>query len=319
MADLETGERWLLYGVISSVTSGVTDSGAGGMNGGVNEGVVGGVTGGGAGGVNEGVAGGLTGGGAGGMNGGGAGGVNESVNGGVTGAAADLPPPRLELRPGGAFGQACTVLTGGPLAAIGARLPAELQVAQPTTADLLAYSRVIEHVHEQTTIVPLRFGSVLHSAAAVRSYLAENAAAYEQLLARLAGTEELAVRIVIAPPPAPSLPPHSPPSAAGIGAAYLRARQLRHAQAAQQRAAGEARAEWLRAALMPQARAHRTELIPQGEQLAVAAAFLIPRGTFAAVRAQARALAASESVKLTVSGPFPPFSFAELEPPSATP
>lgn len=218
----------------------------------------------------------------------------------------------------GAFGQACTVLTAGPLAAIGAPLPAELQVAQPTTADLLAYSRVIEHVHAQTTIVPLRFGSVLPSAAAVRSYLAENAAAYAQLLCRLAGTEELAVRIVIAPP-APPAPPPSTPAATGIGAAYLRARQLQHAQAAQQRAAGEARAAWLRAALMPKAREHRTELVPQGEQLVVAAAFLIPRGTFAAVRAQARALAARESVKLTVSGPFPPFSFAELEPPSATP
>jgi len=234
---------------------------------------------------------------------------------GVTGAA-DQPPPRLDPGPGGAFGRACTVLHAGPLAAIGAGLPAELQVAQPTTADLLAYSRVIEYVHAQTTIAPLRFGSVLPSAAAVRSYLEESAAAYARLLCRLAGTEELAVRIVLAPPPAP---PPSPPSATGIGAAYLRARQLRHAQAALLQAAGQARAEWLRAALLPLSRAHRTELIPQGEQLAVAAAFLIPRGTFAAVRAQVRALAASESVKLTVSGPFPPFSFAELEPPSATP
>ena len=36
----------------------------------------------------------------------------------LSGSAADLTPPRLDLGPGGAFGQACTVLSSGPLAAI---------------------------------------------------------------------------------------------------------------------------------------------------------------------------------------------------------
>lgn len=233
---------------------------------------------------------------------------------GVTeaGDRADEAAPRLDEELRGAFEMPCALLSAPPLAAIVSRLPAELALAQPKTADLVAYSRVLAHVHGQTTVVPLRFGSVLADAAAVHAYLADNTAAYLQLLARLRGTEELAVRLLV--PAAEASPPQAPPptAAAGAGAAYLRARQLHHAHAEHRQAAGERRADWLRQNLLPYALSHQVELIQQGDSLAVAAAFLIRRGGAASLRARARELAAKEALKLTVSGPFPPFSFAEL-------
>ena len=228
----------------------------------------------------------------------------------------------LQLDPGlrGAFGQLCTVLSVAPLAAIVGLLPAEPSLAQPATADLLAYAKVIAHVHARQTIVPLRFGGVLDGEAGVRAHLMENAARYQELLDRLRGTEELAVRVGLSVPEPPATP--GPPSAtagAGTGAAYLRARQARYAQAERRQAAAKTRAEWLCAALMPYALLHHIETIDDGNELAVAAAFLIRRGTAAELRARAQELAAGEPVRLTVSGPFPPYSFAELSPSAAAP
>lgn len=234
----------------------------------------------------------------------------------VTGLGADQGGPQLDAKLCGAFGYPCAVLSTTKLAAVVSRLPAELPLREPKTADLVAYSKVLESVHAQTTVVPLRFGSVLANEAAVRTYLTENTAAYEQLLARLHGTEELAVRVILPPPEAPPQAPSPPPAAPGAGAAYLRARQQHHAQAEQQKAAGDRLANWLRNALMPCAISSQVGLIPQGDRLAVSAAFLIARGTAAALRQRVRELAAAESLKLIVSGPFPPFSFAELPPAS---
>lgn len=231
---------------------------------------------------------------------------------GVTGRTADQAEPRLDAQRCGAFGYPCSVLSTAQLGAIVSPLPPELSLREPKTADLVAYSQVLGHVHAQTTVVPLRFGSVLASEAAVRTYLIENTAFYAQLLARLHGTEELAVRVILPPPATPPGPPPPSSAAAGAGAAYLRARQRHHAQAEHQKAAGDRLANWLRTALTPYALSSQVELIPQGGGLAVAAAFLITRGTATALRHRARELAAAESLKLVVSGPFPPFSFAEL-------
>lgn len=231
---------------------------------------------------------------------------------GVISAESDDAVPGLAPNLRGPFACPCSLLTAPPLAAIASPLSPELLLREPKTADLLAYSRVVEQVHAQTTVVPLRFGSVLADEAAVRAYLAANTVGFAQLLERLHGTEELAVRLLL---PAPEIAPSPPPlltTAAGAGAAYLRARQLHHAQTAHRQSAGERRAEWLRQALRPHALDERTQLLPQGDEVVVSAAFLIRRGSADSLRARARELAASESLKLHVSGPFPPFSFAEL-------
>jgi hypothetical protein len=227
--------------------------------------------------------------------------------------------PNLSPALRGAFGQTCMVLCAPPLAAILAALPASCSLAQPATADLVAYNAVIAHVHAQQTTIPLRFGGVFDSEEAVRAHLGENAAGYQRLLDRLRGTEELAVRVVL--PAEESQAAGEPATGAnvGTGAAYLRARQARYAQAARRQAAATTRADWLTAALMPHVRAHRVELaeLPERpEQITIKAAFLIARGTAAVFREKARALASGEPVSLTVSGPFPPYSFAELEPPA---
>lgn len=233
--------------------------------------------------------------------------------------AGSCDGPQLSPALHGAFGQTCMVLCAPPLAAILAALPASCSLAQPVTADLVAYNAVIAHVHAQQTTIPLRFGGVFDNEAAVRAHLEENAAGYQLLLDRLRGTEELAVRVVL--PAQGSLAAAEPATGAtvGTGAAYLRARQARYAQAARRYAAAKTRADWLTAALMPHARAHHlelTELPDRPEQITIKAAFLIARGTAAVFREKARALAAGESVTLTVSGPFPPYNFAELEPPA---
>lgn len=241
---------------------------------------------------------------------------------GVTRAADPANPngPQLDSGLRGAFGQRCSVLSAPPLAAIVGLLPPGATLAQPATADLVAFASVIAHVHAQQTIVPLRFGGVLDGEAAVHAHLLANAGGYQQLLHRLQDTEELAVRLVFTVP-APGAPLPAAPTGAGTGAAYLRARQARYAQAEHRQAVVTSRGEWLGAALLPYALAHYIETLGAGgaadEPVTVAAAFLIRRGQAAALRARVRELATTESVRMTVSGPFPPYSFAALTPPAA--
>ena len=198
--------------------------------------------------------------------------------------AGEAQPRELPLR--GAFGQRLTMLQSPPLGAIVGELPTSGSLAQPATADLLAFGKVIAYVHAQQTIVPLRFGGVLSDEVAVRRHLADNVAGYQQLLDRLRDTEELAVRLTGDEQPALTTTPGPAASEkpAGSGTAYLRALQARHAQADKRQAIAKGRADWLRAALLPHVLAHHLELIEEGDKLTIAAAFLVRRGQAAELR-----------------------------------
>ncbi|MDP8969451.1 MAG: GvpL/GvpF family gas vesicle protein [Actinomycetota bacterium] len=65
----------------------------------------------------------------------------------------------------------------------------------PSRANLLAHTRLLEAVAEQTTVLPMRFGVVVHDDAALRrDYLAARQEELRRSLARLRGFVELRLR-----------------------------------------------------------------------------------------------------------------------------
>lgn len=228
--------------------------------------------------------------------------------------------PLAEL-PAGPFAQPALRIEAASLAAITCALPGAGELMRPRVAEVLAYSRLIDSVHQSCTTLPVRFGTVLAGHQAVQAHLAEHAAAYRRLLSELQGAVEVSVRLPL-PAPTPEPPAEPQPSSPGrSGAAYLRALQARHVQARQQEDTAAREAEQLAAALAPGTRAHvisaRAPAAPnprtEGQPPAVAVTFLLDRTALPGFRGRVAELAAESGRALTVHGPFPPYSFVQLD------
>ena len=260
---------------------------------------------------------------------------------------------RCELLTAASLTAVVTPLRGRTGAAPAAGAAPAVQIEHPRVVDLVAYGRLIDHFHARCTTIPIRFGCVLSDRAAVERHLGERAADYQRLLAELDGAVEVAVRMPLQPAPAASTPPPAPPAPPGVGVgvgvgvgagtAYLRAQQARLAQEQQRTAHAAREAEWLRAALAAGTRAQAFSLKPlaltprPGEPATapvppvppvptISVSLLVERGRLPALRQRVSELAAERAAALrieperalTLHGPFPPYSFVQLDPGSET-
>jgi hypothetical protein len=250
-----------------------------------------------------------------------------------------------EAVPDGSLGE-LTGMSGGPVAAlVAAGLTAvteQVPLAEFGEAALhrnledldwleekaRAHHGVIDAVVQQQPLVPMRFATVYHSEAGVTGLLTGRVRDFRALLDRVRARQEWGVKVYAAPPPtageAAGQATGSPSKAAGAGAAYLNRR--RHERSAQE----EAR----QAAMTSTTEIHDTlsGLVvgfrlhpPQAPQLhgnklpmLLNAAYLLDDERAGEFTAEVRRLAAEHpSVELDLTGPWPPYSFAEL--PELTP
>jgi Gas vesicle synthesis protein GvpL/GvpF len=187
-----------------------------------------------------------------------------------------------------------------------------------------AHHAVIEAVAGTYPVVPARLATVYSSAAAVEEMLHERAADFRQALARIAERSEWGVKAFVATPADPDGPSGSPAEgsgraapAPGTGAAYLQRRreQLTARQDARREAVVSAQtvdAELAR--LSVSARRYP----PQAPDLAGRSATMVLNAAYlvADERADDFVAAVSElaarhpAVQLTLTGPWPAYSFA---------
>ncbi len=85
------------------------------------------------------------------------------------------------------------------------------------SAEVLAYGQQIQQWHQQTTLIPIRYGSVLIDEAAVIEYLLAHQIDYQGMLVELADCEEMGVRLLS------ELMPSDRSALSGL--AYLQARK----------------------------------------------------------------------------------------------
>lgn len=172
----------------------------------------------------------------------------------------------------------------------------------PDADDLRAHADVVAAAAEIRATLPARFGSVL-AEAQLRRLVADNADALHQRLQVVRGHAELAVRVLADDPQAG----RPPTSLSGIE--YMRALAAVERIQDEDRAAGERAADLLRHALAGIASRAVHRVRPRPNTL-VAVSFLVPTGRLDEAREAVPV--AVEGNPTTVTGPWPPYSFAEV-------
>jgi Gas vesicle synthesis protein GvpL/GvpF len=191
---------------------------------------------------------------------------------------------------------------------------------------------VIEAVAKERTVVPMRLATVYRSDEGVTGMLRERAADFREALARVTARSEWGVKAYTAMPPEQGPPEQGPPEQGapeqgqppeagqaplGPGAAYLRRRraQLAARSDARQQALTSARAIYedlgrlcVAARVYPPQPA---ELAGRSASMVLNAAYLVADERAEDFAAAVTGLAAAHpSVRLALTGPWPPYSFA---------
>jgi hypothetical protein len=166
-----------------------------------------------------------------------------------------------------------------------------------------AYEKVIEFIHREGTLIPLRFGSAFESKSQIAGFLEDHRKHYTELLTELDGSAEMSVRILLKDAE------RLPASAARSGAAYLAAERRRFAEldgiaAEQERISREIHG--LLSGLVAKSKSE-PNVVEGYRQLSVY--FLISRKSVNPFRKAFRRLEPCPPAKLFLSGPWPPHNF----------
>ena len=176
----------------------------------------------------------------------------------------------------------------------------------PTVSSLLAYERVVEAIHARRAVVPLRYGCVMENESAVVRHLEEHRQQYWALLARLPGMTEMGIR-VLWPARAGAVPdvPSSP------GARYLAS--LRNLYNATDAFAGEETqlADQIVSLLPGCFTEQRREVSSSSQRRLLSLYFLTSKTGVERFRSKARQICPPSGAKILLSGPWPPYNFAE--------
>jgi hypothetical protein len=187
----------------------------------------------------------------------------------------------------------------------------------PDISQILAYEAVVEHFHRDLTVIPVRYGCQLEDASEALWLLERHRDEYGALLDELEGLGEMGIHVLLdssgagtesgAWPP----PPESFPLPCNSGAAYLAAKRQRYLGL--DRAALDQRllVDELCGALAGLFVRRKVEFPDSNRSRLLSLYFLVPRASAESFRRAARHLHPKESVKLLLSGPWPPYNFVD--------
>jgi hypothetical protein len=181
-----------------------------------------------------------------------------------------------------------------------------------------AHNAVVDAAAGAGPVAPVRLATVYLDDDRVRGLLSERAEAFTAALDRVRGRVEWGVKGFAAPSDAPVEP--EPARGAGPGASYLARRLAERRRAARGEEDALAAAEEAHRALAAAARASRRyppqdpRLSGRSEPMVLNAAYLVDADGAAVLR-QVVEERSSGAVRLELTGPWAPYSFATLEEP----
>jgi hypothetical protein len=196
--------------------------------------------------------------------------------------------------------------------------PVEVDKVQPEPEQLLCHEQVIEALMTQRSTLPVRFGTVLSSAAKVIEALAERYDDYVADLERLAGQVEVGLRVLW---DVETVKTHVETFEVSEtskvlegdhpGTRYLLARAQEAAVERALKERAQALETWCRQRLGPLATDMTTRVLAT-DGLPVSAAFLVPREKVSALLAEADQMQReSDGLEFICTGPWPPYHFVE--------
>ena len=181
----------------------------------------------------------------------------------------------------------------------------------PVTRDnALAHATVVRSVLDRTTPLPFRFGTLV-SDQQLRSYISARKSALETNLALVRDCVEMSVKIIWSvSKDSQQQPSHNQQ---GAGARFLEERRQKLLGDESSAAEAAEISGWLREAVTSLVRDERITVRPS-EKLVLAGAYLIKRTKIQQFRDKiAEAGAARPKLHFLLSGPWPPYSFANIE------
>jgi hypothetical protein len=202
--------------------------------------------------------------------------------------------------------------------------PDSLEELRALEAALRAHHRVIHVLAGIATVLPLRMGTVYRGDERVRELLEDRRADFETRLSRLTGRTEWGVKVQVDPAVfdagnhTPQAPASAPP--AGPGTRYLRQRRAEERSREQAWDRAASLAERAHAALGSVAAARRRHP-PQDARLSGHEGWMVLNGAYLVDHGRYDEFAAvvhcfhdpAGGVRLELTGPWAPYSFAEGE------
>jgi hypothetical protein len=165
---------------------------------------------------------------------------------------------------------------------------------------VMAYGDQIMRIHQQTTLIPVRYGTLLADEQEVIKHLTDHSAHYHILLSKLDDCEEVGIRMTLIDSDNEADAPQT------SGQAYLMARK--HVYSVPEFAAHQETV--INNTLAGLFREHRATLSLFNGQRTYLLSYLVPRVTLMQFKARYFDLAESLGENITLSGPWPPYNFS---------
>lgn len=216
---------------------------------------------------------------------------------------SDRPVAGVKGIRGAREGEVSFVGAGGVWAAV-SELPSR-DGALPV-ADLVAFGKVVEAVHREAAVIPMRCGCLVDGEQELRRLLLEEATEHRSLLGELAGRVEMGIRILLPQRPEAA----TDPERSETGRGYLAARRAHYgATDARSRRHQQAASGYDRALEGLYIR-RRVEVGERGGRDVVSVYYLVPDGSVGAFRDAFARTTLADGTRALVSGPWPPYNFA---------
>ncbi|HZM99384.1 MAG TPA: GvpL/GvpF family gas vesicle protein [Pyrinomonadaceae bacterium] len=186
----------------------------------------------------------------------------------------------------------------------------DADVVQVTRENALAHAAVVRSILDRTTPLPFRFGTLVTEQQLV-NYLSARKPALETKLAEVRGCVEMSVKIIREPAAHESEPDENINQ--GAGTSFLAQKRREILGGEQSAAQATTISTWLHEQISSLIRAEQVTLRPT-EKLVLAAAHLVERAKVKKYRENmAEACQSRPDLHFLLSGPWPPYSFANIE------
>jgi hypothetical protein len=187
----------------------------------------------------------------------------------------------------------------------------------PDIPQILAYEAVVEHLYRDLTVIPVRYGCQLEGTSEALGLLERHRDEYGVLLDELEGLAEMGIHVLLdssgagTKSDARPVPPKSPPLLVNSGAAYLAAKRQRYLGLDQATLHERLLVEDFWGSLAGLYVRRKVEFPDPNRSRLLSLYFLVSRAAVEAFRRAARHLHPKASVKLLLSGPWPPYNFVD--------
>jgi hypothetical protein len=180
------------------------------------------------------------------------------------------------------------------------------------TAELMDYHRVVETLHFQRGVIPMRYGCCFDHAAGVERLLLERRSQYEALLAAISGKAEMGLSVLLPEGPPEDEAPAGPRPSVGVaqdrGQDYLQRRRRHYRALDASTRHCTATAEHYGRTFAGVSDRYKFETHKEKPLLSIY--FLVPKGQVDPFRTIFAGLSGEERGRLMMSGPWPPYNFA---------